>query len=72
MKPWETKAHSIIYSECQREYLKANQLPNGRMRKKHVPYRSTELADTLRDCLNTNDEENAKFIFLRLNLLKLT
>jgi hypothetical protein len=68
MKTWQDKAHSIIYSECQREYLKANLLPNGRMRKKHVPYSSPELADTLRDCINNNDEEMAKFIFLRLNL----
>jgi len=68
IKTWQDKAHSIIFAECQREYLRVNRLSNGTMRKKHVPYSSPELADTLRDCINNNNEEMAKSIFLRLCL----
>lgn len=68
MKPWEKKAHEIIYAECRREYLSANRLPNGRMRKRHVPYTVPELACELRACLAQGLEEQAKTIFLRLAL----
>lgn len=72
MKLWERKAHQIIYAECQREYLRANRLPNGRMRAKHRPYTIPELADQLRHCLKNGLEEQAKNIFLRLSLPPLT
>jgi len=72
MKPWERKAHQIIYAECQREYLAANRLPNGRMRVKHRPYTVPELAEQLRLCLKNGLEEQAKMIFLRLALPPLT
>lgn len=67
-KPWHDKAHAIIFAECQREFLRENRLPNGRMRQRHKPYCVPELAMELRECLNTENENDAKVIFLRLNL----
>ena len=62
--PWRNKAHKIINSLCRQSYLKENQLNNGKLRKKHVPYSVPEEAKELIDCLNRNDEEKAKEMFL--------
>jgi hypothetical protein len=61
---WKDKAHKIIGGLCRESYLKANKLPNGQLRKKHVPYSVPQEAMELVDCLNKNDEERAKQLFM--------
>ena len=62
--PWRNKAHKIINNLCRESYLKSNLLPNGKLRKKHVPYAVPEAAEELIKCLNNNDEKRAKSLFL--------
>ncbi len=64
MNSWREKANKVIYDLCKQSYLKSNLLPNGSLRKKHVPYSVPEEAIELIDCLNTNDEARAKSMFL--------
>ena len=61
---WRDKAHRRIGELCLQAYRQANQLPNGMFRKKHVPYTVPVEASTLVKCLDTNDEERAKSIFV--------
>ena len=64
MKPWEEKAHKIISELCLASYAQANVLPNGRLRKKHVPYSVPNEARFLVDCLKRQDEHAAKGYFI--------
>ena len=68
MPAWEKKAHKIIAALSRAAWLKANQLPNGRLRKKHVPYTIPEVAEKLVEILGMHDrkeaEERAKSIFM--------
>lgn len=68
MEAWKHKAHSIIASECKASYLYSNQLPNGAFRAKHKPYNVPELAKSLIDCLNQDNEILAKALMLRYSL----
>lgn len=62
---WRDKAHRIIGELSRQSYMEANGLtPSGRIRKNHVPYSIPQVAVDLIDCLNTDDEERAKAIFL--------
>jgi hypothetical protein len=63
-KAWRNKAHRVIYALCQQSYLQANLLPNGTLRKRHVPYSVPDEAEQLVKCLQNNDEETAKSLFL--------
>jgi hypothetical protein len=65
MKPWQEKAHRLIYNLCRTSYIQAN-----KKNKKHIPYSIPELAKELIDCLNTEDEVRAKDIFLSYEGLK--
>lgn len=47
-------------------YLKANVLPCGKLRKKHVPYSVPEDAAFLVQCLQRDDEHSAKALFINL------
>jgi hypothetical protein len=60
---WYTKAHRIIAELSQAAYRAAG---NGSHRKRHVPYSVPETAEMLIDCLNRDDEERAKVIFIRI------
>ena len=65
---WEDKAHRLISAMCLTAYQKANPKPlYGK--KKAKPYQVPALAQTLVECLNTNNEEKAKAIFLTYNLI---
>jgi hypothetical protein len=72
MKPWEEKANRLIASACYQSYVKANTMKNGERYKKHVPYIVPQIAENLIACLNKNDEETAKAIFLSYDGMKLT
>lgn len=61
---WREKAHRVIGQLAHAAYEKANRLPNGRLRKRHVPYALPEVARALVECLGTDDEARAKGIFL--------
>jgi transposase-like protein len=65
---WIEKAHKVIAAECRKSYEHMNCLPNGQLRKKHVPYSVPELAEEMLRCIRENDEATAKSIFLRLAL----
>ena len=68
LEPWEEKVHRIISALSMEAFNLANRLPNGRLRKKHVPYRIPDSAERLVECLGMKDrsaaEETAKAIFL--------
>lgn len=61
---WREKAHRIIAALCRDSYEHANRLPDGRLRKRHVPYSVPETARRLVAALGADDEELAKSIFL--------
>lgn len=63
MSTWHTKAHRVIAALCRESYEKANRLPNGRLRKRHVPYTVPQDAETLIKCLAQEDEITAKGLF---------
>lgn len=63
---WRTKAHRLIGEMSQSAYHAANVLPNGRIRKRHVPYTLPRLADDLVAALDNDDEMSAKAIFVLL------
>ncbi len=66
MLPWRQKAHVIIAKLNLDAWHKANHDKNGKRYKRHRPYTPPEDAQTLVDCLNKNDEERAKALFIRL------
>ena len=59
---WKDKAHEIIAKECVASYTKAQ-----KSKKKHVQYTVPEVAENLIECLDTEDEERAKSIFIAYN-----
>lgn len=61
---WEQKAHRLIHDLCMESYKKENYAKNGMKKKRHHPYRVPELAQDLVDCVKTDNEEQAKYIFL--------
>ncbi len=75
---WQTKAHKIIGDLCMESYLQAN--PKAMKFhdkygaftpvKRHNPYSVPLLAEQLINCLNQDDEETAKAIFIRLAVIK--
>jgi hypothetical protein len=60
---WQNKAKDIIAKYARQAYLQANQLPNGKIRKKHLPYTVPEICEALIDALNKDDEHEAKRLF---------
>jgi len=62
--PWRNKCHAIIAQECLAAYRAVNILPNGRIRKRHVPYSTPALAEALVSALDKDDEHEAKRLFL--------
>jgi hypothetical protein len=63
MRTWHDKAKEIIARHSLESYRQANILPNGQKRKRHVPYSIPEIATSLVNALNTNDEHEAKRLF---------
>jgi hypothetical protein len=61
---WHDKAHKIIAAECSREYRAANTRPDGKRYRSHKPYPVPEIAAALVDCLNRDDEYEAKRLFI--------
>lgn len=61
---WRAKAHHLIGALSRASWESANRMPNGRLRKKHVPYSIPEVAQRLIKALDENDEETAKSIFM--------
>lgn len=65
IKPWVKKAHRLISIMCEQSYRQANPKPKvPSTRRKHRPYQVPQLADDLVRCLNTDNELEAKRIFL--------
>lgn len=64
MNTWKEKAHRVINDLCRQSYLKSNRLPDGTLRKRHVPYSIPQEAQDLIRCLKDNDEVGAKEMFL--------
>jgi hypothetical protein len=62
--PWKNRVNRAINALCRAEYIKTNQLPNGRMRIKHTPYSVPQEAIDLIECLNTNNEPLAKSMLM--------
>ena len=65
---WRDKANAMVAAECLASYRAANILPNGRLRKRHVPYRVPELSEALIQALNANNEHEVKRLFLVADL----
>jgi hypothetical protein len=63
MATWQAKAHRIIKAACEQSYRQAN-YRRGRKLKRHHPYTVPAIAEQLIECLNTNNEERAKALFL--------
>jgi hypothetical protein len=66
MTAWQDKAHRLISEMARNAQEKANRLPGGRLRKRHVPYSLPEDAHRLVRFLGTNDEKGAKALFQEL------
>ena len=58
---WRKKASRIIGEYCLAEYNRVNK---NKKNKKHVPYSVPEIAEALLQCLNNNDEYEAKRLFI--------
>ncbi len=71
MKTWKDRANQFIHMACKQSYLKANTKKDGSLYKKHHPYAVPEIAEKLISCLNNEDEETAKAIFLSYDGMKL-
>ncbi len=63
MTPWREKANRLIANLSMMAYREAN-YRNGKKLKRHVPYSIPALASQLVECLNKNDEHQAKALFL--------
>ena len=61
---WRDKAQRLIGEHCAGAYRQANLLPNGRKRKRHVPYSVPPVAAALVAALGADDEYEAKRIFI--------
>lgn len=61
---WKQKAHKVIKSLCQQSYLHKNTNSDGSIKRKHAQYSVPHEALQLIKCLNADDEEKAKAIFL--------
>ena len=70
-KAWRDKAQRLIANACMAEWKKANIIPSGKKRKHHVPYCIPKFAQALVECLNDNDEERAKALFLSYDGMRL-
>lgn len=64
LEPWKQKSHKVIYSLCRQSYEFNNVSKSGRKSSRHIPYSVPQEAQDLIDCLNTNNEEKAKAMFL--------
>jgi hypothetical protein len=64
---WRDKANRLIAEMCRESYEHCNRLPNGRLRKRHVPYAVPMRAAQLVECLKRDDEHGAKSLFMLLN-----
>ena len=63
-KTWRDKAHRIIGLLCKDSYLKANTTKRGKFYCHHKAYTIPLEAVELIKCLDNNDEEMAKAMFL--------
>ena len=60
---WHAKARQIIAKHCEQSYRAAN-FKNKIRSRKHVPYRVPEIAEALIRALNSDDEHEAKRLFI--------
>ena len=65
MASWRDKAQRIIARLCERSYQQANTSRAGRRYRSHHAYTVPAEAVMLIDCLNTDDEERAKALFVQ-------
>lgn len=70
MATWQDKAHRLIGEMARSAYEKANRLPDGRFRKKHISYSLPEDAHRLVRFLGADDETGAKALFQELAFRK--
>lgn len=62
-RTWRHKAEDIIAAHCKASYIACNQKPDGKMRRRHVPYSVPEIAKALVAALGRDDEHEAKRLF---------
>lgn len=67
-KTWQNKASEIISELCMAEYRQSN-IHNGDRQRKHRPYEVPNDAQFLIKCLNKNDEEGAKSLFMKMVMI---
>lgn len=64
MPGWYRTAERLDNDICLDAFEKANRLPNGRLRKRHVPYSVPEYRQALRDAYQSMDELETKRIMM--------
>lgn len=63
-KTWQDKAHKLIAEMCLQSYRQQNPDRKGKSILQHKPYSVPALAQVLIACLDTDNEEAAKHVFL--------
>ncbi len=63
MTPWKEKANRLISNLSHQAWKEAN-FRNGKQLKRYVPYTIPPLARELVECLDTDNEERAKALFM--------
>ena len=63
-KAWEDKANKVIQRLCKESRDSTNTRKDGKQYKQHKSYSIPEDAEELIECLATDNEEQAKYIFL--------
>lgn len=61
---WRNKARRIIAVHCMAAYLASNKMPNGSIRKRHLPYSVPPIAAALVAALADDDEYEIKRLFI--------
>ena len=63
-KAWHDKAARIVRKHAEASWRAANVLPNGRTRKRHVPYTLPAICEALIAAMYKDDEYEAKRLFI--------
>lgn len=64
MRTWHDAVKEAVSVQCAEAYRKANLTNEGKLRRRHVPYRVPELAEEMVKALNNDDEHEGKRLLL--------
>ena len=67
MGSWHNKAQRLIGEMCYTSYQQANTKKDGTQYKRHRAYSVPSMAQQLIECLNTDNEVEAKGLFMALH-----